>query len=108
MAIPAFVALRRENNALQRSAGKNASLRQKGNFEPSPHRFEECCMHPPDPETRRVALEQGDPQISQRLSKAEVDTTAHDLQARRLRQRYVFGYETALLIAALAYAGEGS
>jgi hypothetical protein len=38
MAIPAFVALPPENNALPKSAGKNASLKQKGNFEPSPHR----------------------------------------------------------------------
>jgi hypothetical protein len=38
MAIPAFVALPRENNALSKSAGKNASLKQKRNFEPSPHR----------------------------------------------------------------------
>jgi hypothetical protein len=37
MAIPAFLALPRENNALPKSAGKNASLKQKGNFEPSPH-----------------------------------------------------------------------
>jgi hypothetical protein len=38
MAIPACVALPRENNALPKSAGKNASLKQKRNFEPSPHR----------------------------------------------------------------------
>jgi hypothetical protein len=38
MAIPAFVAFPRENSALLKSAGKNASLKQKGNFKPSPHR----------------------------------------------------------------------
>jgi len=38
MAIPAFVALPRENNALPKSAGKNASLKQKRIFEHSPHR----------------------------------------------------------------------
>jgi hypothetical protein len=38
LAIPGIVALPWENNALPKSAGKNASLKQKGNFEPSPHR----------------------------------------------------------------------
>jgi hypothetical protein len=64
--------------------------------------------HPPDPEMRRAALEQGDPQTSQRLSKKTSGTTPLDLQAHRLRQRYRFGHATARTIAALAYAGGGS
>jgi hypothetical protein len=61
---------------------------------------------PPNQEMRRAALQQGDPQTSQRwLRKKTSGTTPLDLQARRLRQRYRLGHAIARTIAALAYDG---
>jgi hypothetical protein len=62
---------------------------------------------PPDPEMRRPATRQSDGAKSQEQlgSTRESDSTPIEFQARKLRQLFFFGYDTARTIAFLVFAG---
>jgi hypothetical protein len=52
---------------------------------------------------RKAALEQGDPRISQILTKIDSDTTTAQDQVAKLRQLYHFCHRATVTIATLAY-----
>jgi hypothetical protein len=61
-------------------------------------------MSPPDPEMRRGAVGTGTPKSQQQsLNTAETNQSELDLQALKLRQRFLLAYETVRAIATLAY-----
>jgi hypothetical protein len=86
--------LPRENNILQKSAGENASLNKKRNFQPSPHRIglrlgmEDRHARTTDPEMRRAASPKAAPKSQSNLHTDENSKLSPAIQvARRHREK---------------------